>query len=85
MSTEEMLAQLIEQLSKPALPASIDLWDTEAIARYLKRSYNTVRDSILPLPSFPAPVRLPSAGRSHALYKAREVIAWAEGHQVKRA
>lgn len=84
MTTEEILERLLEHLSKPApvLPVSIDLWDTRHIAAYLKRSVDTVRDDIITLPSFPRPVRLPVRGvnRAQALYKAREVIAWAERH-----
>jgi hypothetical protein len=65
------------------LPASVDLWDTSIIASYLKRSPDHVRKEITPLPSFPKPIRLPVAGRSQALYKAREVIKWAEGLQER--
>ncbi len=85
MSIEEMLEKLLAQLAKPAiapLPVAIDLWDTRNIAAYLKRSVEKVRDDIVTLPTFPRPIRLPvrSATRAHALYKAREVIAWAERH-----
>lgn len=85
MSTEELLEKLLEHLSKPAavpMPVAIDLWDTRHIAAYLKRSVDTVRDDIITLPSFPRPIRLPMRGtvRAQALYKAREVIAWAERH-----
>ena len=85
MSTEELLERLLEHLSKPTavpLPVAIDVWDTRNIAAYLKRSVDTVRDDIVTLPTFPKPIRLPvrSATRAHALYKAREVIAWAERH-----
>lgn len=83
MNSEEILEKLLENLSRPApLPVAIDLWDTRIIAAYLKRSLDTVRDDIVTLPSFPRPIRLPlkSGARTHALYKAREVIAWAERH-----
>jgi hypothetical protein len=83
MSYEEILEKLLEHLSRPApLPVAIDLWDTRMIGAYLKRSLDTVRDDIVTLPSFPRPIRLPlkSGARTHALYKAREVIAWAERH-----
>ena len=85
MSTDELLENLLAQLSKPVpapLPVAIDLWDTRHIAAYLKRSIDTVRDDIVTLPSFPRPIRLPVRGavRAQALYKAREVIAWAERH-----
>ena len=80
MNTEELLEKLIEKLvvPAPALPISIDAWDTEHIARYMKRSVDTVRREIVVQPTFPKPMRIPGAGRSQALYKAREVVAWLE-------
>jgi hypothetical protein len=66
--------------SRDAVPIAVALWDTEAIAAYLHRSINRVRNDIVPLPTFPRPIRLPVSGRAQALYKAREVIAWAESH-----
>lgn len=83
MSAEELLTKLLERLTKPVpppLPVAVDLWDTKHIGAYLKRSLDTVRDDIVCLPSFPKPIRLPTPGRAQALYKAREVIAWAESH-----
>lgn len=65
---------------RDAVPIAVALWDTEAIAAYLHRSINRVRNDIVPLPTFPRPIRLPVSGRAQALYKAREVIAWAESH-----
>ena len=76
MEAEEMLKQLLERLG--ALPVQIDAWDTEHIARYMKRSCDTVRREIVVQPSFPRPMRIPGAGRSQALWKAREVVAWLE-------
>ncbi|PIL44007.1 hypothetical protein CR105_16100 [Massilia eurypsychrophila] len=67
----------------PALPASVDLWDTRHVAAYLKRSIDNVRKEIVTLPGFPAPIRLPVHGKAQALYKAREVIRWAESYQGK--
>ena len=82
MSAEEMLAELFAKLSVPtpaALPVAIDLWDTAAIAVYLKRSADRVRSDIVCLPTFPKAIRLPVKG-ARALYKAREVIKWAESY-----
>lgn len=64
----------------PAIPVEVDLWDFNCIGAYLKRSAEVVRERYSCLPDFPKPVRLPSAGggKGHALYKAREIIAWAE-------
>lgn len=85
MSTEDLLEKLLDHLTKPQaapFPVTIDLWDTRTIAAYLKRSVDTVRDDIVTLLTFPKPIWLPvkSRTRAHALYKAREVIAWAERH-----
>lgn len=87
-NVEELLRKILEQLSKPqipSLPIAIDLWDTRMVAAYLKRSVDTIREDVVSLPSFPKPVRLPlaSGARSQALYKAREVIAWAERHTAR--
>lgn len=81
MSTEELLEKLLERLGTSAqatLPVSVDLWDTKHIAAYLKRSLFTVQTKIVVLPTFPRPIRLPVEGKSQALYKAREVVKWAE-------
>lgn len=84
MSTEQILEKLLERLTAaiPAAtqPISIALWDTKEIAAYLHRSVDRVYSDIVCLPSFPKPIRLPVKGRAQALYKAREVIAWAEKH-----
>lgn len=80
----EILKAILRLLTEQNIPVEVDLWDTEHIAAYLKRSYATVRDKILPLPSFPKPIRIQTAnGTGHPLYKAREVIAWAESLQQK--
>lgn len=84
MSTEQILEKLLERLSAvvqptaPPQPISIALWDTKDIAAYLHRSQDRVYSDIVCLPSFPKPIRLPTKGRAQALYKAREVVAWAE-------
>lgn len=79
------LAHALEQLVRPPIPLSIDLWDLEMIGQYLKRDTQVIRERIACLPDFPAPIRLPSKkGRAHPLYRAKEVIAWAEGHRDTR-
>ena len=70
--------------SVSAIPVAVDLWDTATIAAYLKRTPSFVRETILPAPNFPAPIRLPSDGRTRALYKARDVISWAEKQHERR-
>ena len=82
MSEKEILAAILQKLSEKTIPVEIDLWDASHIAAYLKRSHSTVRDRILPLPSFPKAIRIQTSnGTGHPLYKAREVVRWAEGLQ----
>lgn len=47
MSEKEILAAILQKLSAKSIPVEVDLWDTEHIAAYLKRSYTTVRDKII--------------------------------------
>jgi hypothetical protein len=83
MSEKEILAAILQKLSEKSIPLEVDLWDTEHIAAYLKYSYSTVRDKILPLPSFPKPICIRTAnGAGLPRYKAREVIKWAEALQA---
>lgn len=83
MSEKEILAAILQKLSEKSIPVEVDLWDTEHIAAYLKRSYSTVRDKIIVRPDFPKPIKInPTQERSHPLYKAREVIRWAESLQA---
>lgn len=75
---------LLETLRQPPLPVEIDLWSADEIARYLKRERRTVMESYACLPNFPKAIRLPSKGvRGQPLWKASEVIAWAERYQEK--
>lgn len=82
MSEVELMARLADLLGKqfkPAIPLTVDLWDVSTIAQFLKRSDSQVRERVTCLPDFPKAIRLPSQnGRGHPLYKATEVIAWAE-------
>lgn len=94
-AANELLDELIERLKTAtvpalaalpvaALPVSVDLWDIERIAAYLKRSIKVVRDEVVQLPGFPRPIRIPTSKRPHPLYKAREVVKWAESHQAEK-
>ena len=81
---KEILKAILQKLTEKKIPLEVDLWDTEHIAAYLKRSYSTVRDKIIVRPDFPKPIRInQNKERSHPLYKAREVIEWAESQQEK--
>ena len=83
MSEKEILAAILQKLSAKSIPVEVDLWDTEHVAAYLKRSYSTVRDKIIVRPDFPRPIKLNATQeRAHPLYKAREVIQWAESLQA---
>lgn len=83
MSIEELqlLEKIAANMGRPVVPVAVDLWDCEYIAAYLKRTYNTVRDHILTHPTFPRPIRLPTSDRAKPLYKATEVMKWAEGYK----
>lgn len=76
---------LTQQASK-VIPLDIALWSTKEIGEYLQRPAQSVRERIVVLPGFPAPIRLPSgeSGRSFPRWKATEVIAWVESHQNGR-
>jgi hypothetical protein len=77
----DRIAEAVHRLAaqQMPIPLSVDLWDIAMVARYLKRDEDTVRRRIVSLADFPKPLRIPSAnGRGHPLYKAVEVIAWAE-------
>jgi hypothetical protein len=85
INDEEIIARLdliLAKLAQPAVPLLDQLWGTAQIGAYLRRSADT--KEIVCLPSFPAPIRLPVHGKAQALYKAREVIKWAESHQDSR-
>lgn len=83
----EKLATALAKHFKPsfAIPVDIDLWDVSMVAQYLKRDPAVVRERIAVLPDFPKAIRLPAKqGRAHPLYKAAEVIQWAETYREKR-
>jgi hypothetical protein len=77
-----LAAELVKQL-RPAPTVEIDLWDIATIATYLKRSELVVRERIACLPDFPKAIRLPSTrtARGQALYRAKEIIQWANRYQ----
>lgn len=87
--SEELLQRLtnvLEKLGAGSVPISVDLWDADMIAAYLKRSSRQVMSRYAPLPDFPRAIRLPSTtgGCGQPLWKATDVIAWAEKYQEKR-
>lgn len=83
----DRIAVAIESLALRArpIPLSIDLWDVDTIALYLKRETRHVREKIVCMPEFPKSIILPSSGPRFPLWKATEVIAWAEAHRDQTA
>jgi hypothetical protein len=81
----DLLAAAVAKQVRPAIPIDIALWDIATIAAYLNRGESQVRERMACLPDFPKAIRLPSANttRGHALYKAKEIIAWASKFQDK--
>lgn len=80
------IAEAVAQHIRPAIPLSIALWDIETVAGYFQRNVNVTRERIACRPDFPAAIRLPSVTgkRAHPLYKAVEVIAYAEKYREKK-
>lgn len=62
------------------IPVSVALWDVAHIAAFFCRAEAYVKEAIIPLPTFPKAIRLPTGVKrpAHALYEAAEVIAWAK-------
>lgn len=79
----DQLASAVAARLPPVIPISVDLWSATEIAAYLKRDRRTTAEKLVYLPGFPAAIRLPSTGtkKAHPLWKARDVIAWAEKFQ----
>ncbi|PAJ77302.1 hypothetical protein CJO71_30105 [Burkholderia ubonensis] len=60
------------------------LWDVTEVAEYLHRSKQHTRQWIITQEGFPRPIRIPSgkgaAERARPLWRAKDVIAWADLH-----
>ena len=85
----ERLIEILDRLLdvEPDIPLRVDLWSYKEIAAYLKMKKRTVSDVMTKKPGFPQAIYLPTRsgkGRAHPLWKAAEVIKWAEGHQERR-
>ena len=88
ISNDERLLQVLERITdklNAAVPLDIDLWSSDQIAAYLKKDRRKVMERIACLPDFPRAIRLPSTtgGKGQPLWKAKEVIAWAESYQER--
>jgi hypothetical protein len=90
MNDQELnaLAAAIAAKMRPTISFDIDLWSSAEIALFLKRSQTSVTDRIVCLPSFPSSIRIPvlgSSGKSHPLWKATDVVDWAESHRERKS
>lgn len=79
-------AQKIADTLRQVVPLNEAMWDAADIGHYLRRSPQVVRERIACLPSFPRPVKLPSARNGkvtsgHPLWQAIEVINWVKSHR----
>lgn len=89
MITEESiidrLASAVAARISPAISLDVDLWDSEHIGAYLKRDARQVTERYAPLPDFPKAYRLPTpgGGRGQPLWRACEIIEWAEKYREK--
>jgi hypothetical protein len=82
----ERLAGEIAARVSPRIPLSVDLWDIETVAAYLKISVSRMRNHYAALPDFPPAIRLPGVkGKyGHPRWKAMDVIRWAEARTVRK-
>lgn len=83
----EDLAKQIADRVRPAVPIDVALWDYSDIGGYLRRSPQVVRERIACQSGFPKPFKIPSIrngepATGQPLFKAKEVIEWAESHRA---
>ncbi|WP_186239519.1 helix-turn-helix transcriptional regulator [Burkholderia gladioli] len=77
----ETLAELARQIATRLAPHA--LWDMSEVAAYLHQTEEHARQWIVSQDEFPPRIRIPSAkraGRVRFLWRAKDVIAWAESH-----
>jgi hypothetical protein len=77
------ISQKVEEVRSAPFP--MDLWDIPTIAHVFKRTELQVRQCMVCRPDFPKAARFRSegGGRSHALYKASDVLTWADKFKDK--
>lgn len=81
------LATAIAAKLRPAISLDIDLWSAEEIGLFFKRDPKHVRERLVYLPRFPAAIKIPVLGskvKSRPLWRACEVVDWANLHQEKK-
>ncbi|MBR8377916.1 AlpA family transcriptional regulator [Burkholderia cenocepacia] len=77
----ERLDDLARRIASRLTPHA--LWDLAEVAEYLHRSEQHTRQWVITLDGFPRPIRIPSgkgAERPRPLWRAKDVISWAESH-----
>ena len=79
----DRLAEAVAERVQPAVPLNVRLWDCKLVAAYLRRAPSVVLERVVTLPGFPPAIRLPTVtgNKGQPLWKAAEVIAWAESHR----
>ncbi|MDN7724975.1 helix-turn-helix domain-containing protein [Burkholderia gladioli] len=77
----DTLAELARQIATRLAPHA--LWDMSEVAAYLHQTEEHARQWIVSQDEFPPRIRIPSAKRAERvrfLWRAKDVIAWAESH-----
>jgi hypothetical protein len=83
-ATIDRIATAVAARLPSPIPIAVDLWSSVELGAYFKKSPAVVLERIVPLPTFPRPIYVPSTrGRGHPRWKAAEVIQWAEQFQEK--
>ncbi|WP_235217274.1 helix-turn-helix transcriptional regulator [Burkholderia multivorans] len=78
----EAIEELARRIAMRLTPHA--LWDLAEVAEYLHRSGQHTRQWIVTQKGFPRPIRIPSGKssteRARPLWRAKDVITWAESH-----
>ncbi|HDR9878287.1 TPA: AlpA family phage regulatory protein [Burkholderia cenocepacia] len=78
----EQIDELARKIAARLTPHA--LWDLAELAAYLHRSEQHTRQWIITQDGFPRPIRIPSGKsatkRARPLWRAKDVIVWAESH-----
>lgn len=76
------ITELAQEIAARLTPHA--LWDLAELAKYLHRSEQHTRQWIITQDGFPRPIRIPSGKsateRARSLWRAKDVIAWAESY-----
>lgn len=83
---DQIAAQVIARIPQ-ALPVEMQLWNHADIANYLRAKVRTIAEKTVMRPDFPKPVRPPlmrDTEQGYPLYRAAEVIRWAEATAGER-